>query len=310
MILLIDGNNLAVVMNSIGSMSRKDGFPTQGIAGFLNTLRGYATQFDPKKIFVFWDGGKSKRRLELLPTYKQNRQYEKKTEAQKMSYQELLVQLPIIKQAVCDLGLFSISGKGVEADDLIATMARAAEQKKEKAIICSSDSDFHQLVSEYVSIYSTTTRSLRHINLSNFSEAHAGLTPEQYLELKSLQGDTSDDIPGVKGIGEKTALKLLLEYGSVDGFRKAVEAKTIEPTKTLQKIIDNWSDFELSKKMIDLRDPLVTFTGVSIHKQDPDFSAVKAMALENGIAKIFTDFRMWVQPFKQIFNKEAYGTIA
>ena len=92
MLLLIDGNNLANVMNSVGALSRKDGFPTQAISGFLKMLRYYILEFQPEKVFVAWDGGKSKKRLARLPTYKESRDEKKKTPEQLMNFKELLAQ--------------------------------------------------------------------------------------------------------------------------------------------------------------------------------------------------------------------------
>jgi DNA polymerase I len=301
MILLVDGNNLAFVANSLGTMSRKDGFPTQAITNSLKFLHSYIKQFDAEKVFVAWDGGKSKKRLTLLPTYKESRKTESKTPAQNMNFEELLIQMPILKKAIGDLGIYNLFGYGIEGDDLIALMAKKIDLNCKKAVIISSDSDFHQLVSPYISVYSTMARKTgRHVEYSNFSEVHEGLKPEQYLQFKALQGDSSDDIPGVKGIGPTNARKLLLEFGTVENWRSAVESGKTKPSKTLQKIISGWEDYQLSKSMIDLHTPLADFSTAKIQRQEPDFPAVKMMLLEYQIASIFVEFASWIKPFKHL----------
>jgi len=301
MILLIDGTNLAFVHNSLGGLSRKDGFPTQAITGFLKSLRVYVQTFQTEKVFIAWDGGKSKKRMALHPTYKENRALEKKTPEQKMNYDELIAQLPIIKQATLDLGLYTMEGPGIEGDDLIALMAKKCNQLGQHAIIISSDSDFHQLVTPYISVYSTRNqKGHRHVTHENFSEVHDGLTPENYLQFKALQGDSSDDIPGVKGVGEKTAKKLLVEFGSVENWRSAVATGTTTPSKMLQRIIDGWDQYELSKSMIDLHNPLADFATAKIYRQEPNWANVREIALQNEIHGIYVDFGSWVRPFKEL----------
>ena len=302
MILLVDGNNLAATMNAVGGLSRKDGFPTQAISGCLKLLRFYVTEFEPQKVFIAWDGGKSRKRLALLPSYKESRAVEKKTPEQVMNFKELLAQLPIIKRATIDMGLYQLGGPGIEADDMLALMAKKADQVGEQAVIISSDSDFYQLVSPRVSVYSVATKKkYRHITHANFTKALDGLLPEQFLEFKALQGDGSDDVPGVNGIGPATARKLLLEHGSVDKWHQAVESKTCKPpTKTLQKIIDQWDGYQLSKSMIDLHNPLADFSTARIVKQEANWPALRAAAIEYEIGDIYTNFAAWIKPFKEL----------
>lgn len=301
MILLIDGNNLAFVSNSVGALSRSDGFPTQGISNFLKSVRSYIGLFEANKVFIAWDGGKSRQRLAKLPTYKEGRAVEKKTPEQKMNLEEVLAQLPFIKQAVADLGLYQLGGPGIEGDDMIALMAKKADQMGEDAVIISSDSDFHQLVTPKVSIYSTMNKKTgRHITFDNFSKIYDGLRPDQFLEYKALQGDDGDDVPGIKGIGPATALKLLTTFDSVDKWRHLVDGGSLNPNKTQQKIIDGWETFQLSKALINLHIPLADFSTAKIERQEPNWGAVRQMAVEMQIAAIFVDFASWIKPFKEL----------
>ncbi len=301
MILLIDGNNLAFVATSLTPLSRSDGFPTQGIMNFFKSLRSYITNFEAKKVFIAWDGGKSKKRMALLPTYKESRKIENKTPEQKMNLEEMLVQLPIIKQTAADLGLYQIEGGGIEGDDLIALMAMKSHQMDKEAIICSSDSDFHQLVNPKISVFSIMNKKAgRHITYDNFAKVYDGLLPLQFLDYKALQGDSGDDIPGVKGIGPKNAHDLLIKFNTAENFRKMVETGEHNPTKTQQKIIDNWKSFEISKAMISLQHPLADFSTAKIERQEPNWAAVREMAIEYQIGSIVAGFGTWIKPFKEL----------
>ena len=182
---------------------------------------------------------------------------------------------------------------------MIALMAKKTDQLGQKAIIISSDSDFHQLVTPNVSIYSTMAKKNRYVTYENFSTIHEGLEPEQFLDFKALQGDGSDDVPGVKGIGPATARQLLLNNKSVEEWKETT-AKTTAISKIQQKIIDQWDQFQLSKAMIDLHNPLADFATAKIIRCDPDWPAVRTTAIEYEIADIYTNFAAWIKPFKQL----------
>ncbi len=300
-ILLVDGNNLAVASNFAGApLSTRAGVPTRAIVGFLKCLRSYVDTFDPGKIFVVWDGGKSKKRLESLPTYKESRAMELKTPEQAMNFQELFDQLPVIKEAVLTLGLGSVSGPGVEADDLIALMAQKADQINHEAVIISSDTDFHQLVTKNISVFSPrTTEKHRHVTHKNFSAVHDGLTPEQYLDYKALLGDTSDDVPGVAGIGPKRALALLTEYKSID----TLQNPGIALSQAAKKVVAQWPEYCLSKSLINLYNPLADVSAARINRRPPEWGQMRAIALSYEIASIYEDFETWCRPYKQLQQK-------
>jgi len=249
--LIIDGNNLAFCSNMTAKLSTDDGFPTQAIYGFMMALGAVAAQFKPKRILVAWDGGKSELRLKVMPDYKAYRVKDPGV------IDEMKAQTPVIEKILGHLGAIQLRGPGVEADDIIGILATHFDEINEPAVIFSSDSDCYQLISRNVSLYSVLSSvKVRHLTCDNFKEAK-GLTPEQWLDYKALVGDKSDGIPGVKGVGEGTAMKVLQQFGSVDNFfLEVVGKRAYTPDRYEKKIIDGIKDFRHAKWMIDLRHPL------------------------------------------------------
>ena len=302
MILLVDGNNLASVANSVGHACLADGFPTHAISGFLSRLRQCVIKHSPEKVFVAWDGGKSKKRIKALPSYKGSRAVEKKSPEQRMGIEELIAQMPVIKQFVSDMGLPQLQGPGIEADDLIALMVKTAEKNSSQVIIFSSDSDFHQLVSSNVQICSTMMNNdYSTVNMTNFFEKHQGLTPLQYLEYKSMVGDTSDDIPGIKGVGPVTALDLLHEYKNMDNWKIEFLAGRMKKKKAVyDKIIDQWDQFQTCKSLIDLKNPLADFSTARIIMSTTDWPNVRSLSIKHELSDIYVNLTGWAEPFKQL----------
>lgn len=297
MILVIDGNNLAFVVNMSTRLSTKDDFPTQAIAGFFKSLTHYVTKFEPEKIFIAWDGGKSKRRMEILPVYKENRLKEK-TPEQNLAFEEFKMQVPVIQKMASMLGCHHVMAPGVEGDDLVAMLVRAASNKGKEAVIVSNDGDFLQLVGPNVQWYGTTTRKAgRHITADNMEKIH-GLKPEQYLEFKCIVGDTSDSIPGVKGVGEKTAKEILQRYGSLKAFRKAVDAGEIKKLPARWRhVCENRGVIETNRLMMDLKAPAADFPAVAIIPPTNDPKSLRAEFALYEIREIHLNFNSWLSQF-------------
>lgn len=304
MIFIVDGNNLAFASNMITRLHTKDNFPTQAIKGFFNFLHCYARDFGPKKIFVVWDGGKSKRRLELCPEYKANRMKEK-TPQEKMAWEEFQMQVPLIKKALFDLGVYNCIGGGVEGDDIAAMLALSAERAGEQAIIFSSDADFFQLVSPLVSVHSVLTKKKeRHVTIWNMEEL-CGLQPTQWLEYKALLGDKSDNISGVPGVGEKTAMQVLKTFGSIEAF--VDDQNSDKPTaagKREKAILDHLGLIERNKKMMDLRNPTCTFASIKLLNKAPDYPALRAFFGKMEMSSFYLQFNSWISAFNTMRKME------
>lgn len=306
-IVIVDGNNLVYASNCAMRLHTSDDFPTQAIKGFFNSLRSYAKKFQPDKIFVVWDGGKSKARMELCPDYKANRDVEK-TPQDQMVYEEFLMQIPLIKKAILDLGIYSCSGTGVEGDDLAGMLARMAEKLGKKAIICSSDKDFFQLVNDVISVYNIINRGKKErlTTLENMEELH-GLPPEQWLEFKAMLGDKSDNILGVNGIGEVTGINIMKRFGSIDGL--ALDQASETPTKIgkrEQRLLENANRelVERNIKMMDLHNPTGNFSTVKVVCQEPNFPSLREFFKEYELKSFYLEFNSWVSDFNSIRTVE------
>src|SRR5574344_2823806 len=216
--ILIDGNNLlfrsyyATAYNG-NLMKNSKGFPTNALFGFINMLNKIIKEENPKYIMVAFDKGKNFRN-DLYDNYKDGRIE---------TPNDLKVQFPISKE-ICNLmGIKYIELDNYEADDIIGTFARMADEDKNyNATIISSDKDLLQLISDEVDVKLLKQKDYILMNEKTFFDTY-GIKPIRMVDLKSLMGDPSDNIPGVKGIGEKTALTLLKEYDSLENLYNHTE---------------------------------------------------------------------------------------
>lgn len=212
--LLIDGFNLAYrCFFAIPELTRADGFPTNALHGWVKSIWKLEDQERPEAILVFFDLGEAKDRLALLPEYK----------AQREAMPEALVkQLPYVKLLTRAMGLVGIEQEGVESDDLLASQAVALAKNGNEVLIVSSDKDFAQIVDDRVQILlpppsANPKLGWRLLNAAGVMEKF-GVPPSQIADYLALVGDTSDNIPGLEGVGPKTASKWLQTYGSIEGI--------------------------------------------------------------------------------------------
>ena len=217
-LILIDGTNLlfrsyyATAYTGNFMKNSKD-FPTNALFGFTNMINKIILEEKPTYILVAFDKGKTFRN-EMFEDYKAGRIE---------MPEELRVQFPIAKDLLQAMGIKAYEIENYEADDIIGTFAKFCNEAKDfEGTIISSDKDLLQLISNDVDIKLLKQRDYIRYDLNSFKEEY-GISPEKVVDLKALQGDSSDNIPGVKGIGEKTALKLLHDYGSLDGVYENIE---------------------------------------------------------------------------------------
>jgi DNA polymerase-1 len=220
--LLIDGFNLAYrCFYAIPELTRADGFPTNALHGWVKSLWKLHDQERPEAILVFFDLGGAKEKEALLPEYKAHR--EEMPEA-------LVRQLPYVKSLTKALGFVGVEIEGVESDDLLASQARKLAEEGHDVLIVSSDKDFAQMVDDRIKIMlppPTANPKLgwRLMDAAGVNEKF-GVPPSQIADYLALVGDTSDNIPGIEGVGPKTAAKWLQLYGNVEGvIAHAVELK-------------------------------------------------------------------------------------
>ena len=211
-VILVDGNNLMfrsfyATLYSGSIMTNKEGFPTNALYGFVNMINKIIAEEKPEYMMVAFDIGKTFRH-EKYDYYKGKRDE---------TPDDLKKQFPVAKKILTAMGIKYFELEGYEADDIIGTFAKKVDANKDfNATIISSDKDLLQLISEDVDVKLLKPKDYIRMNRETFFETY-GLEPIRMIDLKSLMGDASDNIPGVKGIGEKTAIKLLQEYGTLGG---------------------------------------------------------------------------------------------
>jgi 5'-3' exonuclease len=222
-------------------MINSKGIPTNAVNGFVKHFFTAVSSFKPSHVAVCWDMGSKTFRNEMFSDYKGNR-----SEAPI----ELIPQFDLVKEVVEAFDVPNIGMEGFEADDCIGTIATQAKDEA-NVYILTGDQDILQLIDDHISVILLKKgfgNYLVHNKQTFFSEK--GIMPKQMIDLKAFMGDPSDNYPGVKGIGEKTALKLLQQYGHVDG----VVANLNQLTKAQRTKIEN--DLEmlyLSKKLAEIK---------------------------------------------------------
>ena len=209
-LLLIDGNSMlfrAYYATVYGRMMKtSNGIPTNAVYGFITMINKALSMVEPDAVLVAWDAGKPTFRHETYTEYKGTR---------KELDQELIVQFPTAREFLDAYGMKRYECEGIEADDIIGSMAK--KYPDVEIHILSSDRDLLQLIDPTTDVYlmKKGITEMEVMDEAKLKEA-MGIVPSQIIDLKALMGDTADNIPGVKGIGEKTALKLLSEYETVD----------------------------------------------------------------------------------------------
>ena len=230
-LILVDGNNLlfrsyyATAYNG-NFMKNSKGFPTNGLFGFVNMINKIIDEEKPTHIIVAFDKGK---------TFRHDK-YESYKAGRIAMPDELKVQFPVAKELLTNMGITYYEIDNYEADDIIGTFASFCEENPMfTGTIISSDKDLLQLISSTVNIKLLKSKDYVRYDLASF-RADWGIEPINIIDLKALMGDSSDNIPGVKGIGEKTALKLLQEYKTLDGIYSNIDSIS---GKTREKLVED-----------------------------------------------------------------------
>lgn len=239
-IILVDGNNLlfrsyyATAYNG-NFMKNSKGFPTNALFGFSNMINKIILEEKPTYILVAFDKGK---------TFRHEKYNEYKAGRIEMPY-ELRLQFPIAKKLLELMGIKYYEIENYEADDIIGTFSKFCDNTKYTGTIISSDKDLLQLITDSVDIKLLKSKDYIRYNPESFYEEYK-IKPINIIDLKSLMGDSSDNIKGVKGIGEKTALKLLQEYKTLNGIYENIDKIS---GKTKEKLIDGKNDAYISYEL-------------------------------------------------------------
>ncbi|MFC4099717.1 DNA polymerase I [Paenibacillus xanthanilyticus] len=236
---LIDGNSIAYrAFFAMPPLTNSAGMHTNAVFGFTQMLLKLLEEEKPTHMLVAFDAGKVTFRHEGYEEYKGGRQ---KTPP------ELSEQFPVLKETLKAFGIAQFELEGYEADDIIGTLTRIADERGVQAVVVSGDKDMLQLASDHVTIAITRkgVTEIEHYNPGAIQEKY-GLTPLQIIDLKGLMGDTSDNIPGIPGVGEKTALKMLHEFGSVENVLANTDSLK---GKMKEKVETHKEDAIMSKKL-------------------------------------------------------------
>ena len=223
-LLVIDGNSIANrAFFGIKLLTTKDGRYTNAIYGFLNILLSLLKECEPDEVAVAFDLKAPTFRHKMYDGYKATRHG---------MPEELAQQMPVLKELLADLGYRTVTAEGWEADDILGTLAAACAARKDVCFLATGDRDSLQLVSDTTTVLLAATVMGRSKTVTMDVDAiqeKYGIQPRQLIEVKSLMGDASDNIPGVKGIGEKTALTLVQNFGTLEGVYEHIDDKLIKP---------------------------------------------------------------------------------
>lgn len=241
-IVLIDGHSiLNRAFYGVPDLTNAEGLHTNAIYGFLNILFKILDEEQPEYLTVTFDVHAPTFRHEMYPEYKGTR---------KPMAEELRQQVPVIKEVLQAMNIATIEKEGLEADDLLGTISHSCEEKGMDVAIISGDRDTLQLATEHVKIRIPKTKQgrteIEDYFASDVKEKY-GVTPTEFIDVKALMGDTADNIPGVPGIGEKTATKIIVEYGNIENAHEHVSE--LKPPRASKNLDEFWKQAVLSKTL-------------------------------------------------------------
>lgn len=300
-IYLIDGSAYIYrAYHAIAPLTNSKGVATNAVLGFVKMIQKLINENRPKYIAITFDSKGPVFRHDLYKDYKANRP---------PMPDDLREQLPFIKKFVTASNILMLEKSGVEADDIIASIAKKYSAKGHKVVIVSGDKDLLQLVDDNVTMFDPMkNKMMDRVEV----EKKYGVRPDQLLDFFALVGDSADNVPGVPGVGPKTAEKLIASYGSLDGLYEEVE--TLKKSKMKDKIIDNREQAYLSKQLIDLKiDVEVPGTIKEFSVQVPDDNLLAELYTELEFSSLLkgvdTSKKIETDGFKVVTTKETLAEV-
>ena len=266
-IVIIDGNSL--INRAYYAVQRpmitREGIYTQGIYGFINMLNKIEGDYEPEYLTVAFDL--------KAPTFR-HLEYEEYKAGRKAMPPELVMQMPLVKDVLSAMNIKILEMEGYEADDIIGTVAKAAEEQGIEPLIITGDKDALQLVTEKTKVI-ITKRGITDFEIYDPGkmEERYGLTPSQFIDLKGLMGDSSDNIPGIPGVGEKTGIKLLEQFGSIENLLTHTE--DISSAKLRLKVEENAQLAVMSKRLATINTNVpIEFSMDELTLEEPDYESL------------------------------------
>ena len=260
---------------NIHQVTRADGTPVNAVYGFITMLMKLLDDMQPDHIAIIFDTARKTFRNDIDPSYKANRGEPP---------DELVPQFPLVREATRAFNLDCIELSGFEADDLIATYTKEAVNEGAEVTIVSSDKDLMQLVSDRVTMFDSFKN--RRIGPEQVQEKF-GVSPEKVVDVQSLAGDSTDNVPGVPGIGVKTAALLIQEYGDLDAL--LARASEIKQNKRRENLIEFADKARLSRELVRLRNDVPLAIPLSqLGRRQPDQVHLEQFLTEQGFKSILS----------------------
>ena len=280
-LIIIDGNSIVNrAYYGVRPLSTKTGIPTNAIYGFMNIMLKYIDEYNPDYLCVAFDL--------KAPTFR-HKMYEAYKAQRKGMPDDLAEQMPHLKEILSAMNILQLSLEGYEADDIIGTVSRICDESDIKCNIVTGDKDDLQLASKNTSVLLTTTRmgqtTTQELDDKGVFDKY-GVTPEEFIAVKALMGDSSDNIPGVKGIGEKTAFDLLSHFHSLDNLYKHIDSDHIKKAAR-EKLIAGKDDAYMCYKLCTIdRNVPIQFAVEDALYREADNAALSAKLEELELRKI------------------------
>jgi DNA polymerase-1 len=299
---LVDGNSLLYrSYYAIQKLSTSQGFPTNAIYGFISTLRKLMNEAKPEYLGIVFDAPGPKIRQEIFEGYKAHR---------KPMPEDLIKQLPLLKRAIRALRIPILENERYEADDVLGSLARQAEEQKFETVIVSTDKDLLQLVDKATRVYNPTREAtLNEAGVKDFF----GVKPSQVVDILALWGDPSDNIPGVPGVGEKTAKSLIAEFGSLDNLVKNLDK--VKNPKLRERIKQNREQLEMSRQLALIEKKLdVPFDPELFRVTEPDYHEAAKLFRELEFSTLLAEYvqkeKPSVRTYRAILNEKDLAALA
>jgi DNA polymerase-1 len=293
---LIDGHSLLYrAYYAIRHLTNSQGFPTNAIYGFLNMMKKFLEKEGPAYLGIVFDAKGPTIRHEAFKEYKANR---------KPMPEDLAVQIPVLKKILKAMRIPTVEQEKFEADDVLGSLATKASKKKVHSVLVSTDKDLYQLVNDSITIY----HPAKEIHMDEKEvKNHFGVPPSQVIDVLALWGDTSDNIPGVPGVGEKTSKALIRQFHTLENMLANLDQ--IEKPPLREKIRDNIDLLRLSQQLVTITKDLdVSLDLNDLAVSDPNYEELTPLLQELDFTSMLSEFidrqDKSEREYKPIFTKE------
>ena len=279
------------VFHAIPLMTGPAGQPTHAVFGIFRDLVNLLRDRKPDYLAAAFDGAGKVFRSGLYADYKAQRS---------AMPDELRPQIPVIRRVFEGFNVPVLMHEGMEADDVIATLARRGEERGLDVTICTADKDARQLLTDHIHILNL--RNQKVLDVAGL-KADWGVTPEQVVDVLALTGDTSDNIPGVPGIGLKTASKLLEEFGDLENLLANIDK--VSGAKRKDNLRDHAETARLARRLVVLSEDLpLELDWEALRTSPPDLKALKALCIECGFHRFLTELAEEEKPAEAAWKSE------